>query len=98
MARFTATPGAGLTVDFDASGSTARGGIAFYHWQFNDLPVPPWESEIETTSATTSYTFAHAGVFKVALTIYEADGTSMGAAHILPVIVHGPAPATPRSR
>src|SRR5262249_27238475 len=35
-AKFTVTKGSGLTLNFDARGSSAPGGVAEYVWQFND--------------------------------------------------------------
>ncbi len=40
-ATFTATAGSGLSMSFDATGSTAPGGIADFSWQFNDVNSRP---------------------------------------------------------
>ena len=37
-ATFTAKTGSGNSVTFDATGSTAEGGVARYNWQYNDGP------------------------------------------------------------
>ncbi len=85
-ASFTHTPGAGTTVNFDASTSTATGGVAEYVWQFNDASGPqPQNTTIETAQATISHTFPEAGTYDVALTVMGADGTSNGTAHIVSI-------------
>ena len=88
-ATFTGTPAGGDTVNFDATGSTAPGGVARYNWQFNDGPglaVP-----VETSGPTVSHTFPAGGSYLVALTVFAKDGTSIGAAHI----VEAGSPAVP---
>jgi hypothetical protein len=75
-AAFTATPHAGEEVSFDASGSTAPGGVYRYNWQFNEGAGP--SGPVETTGPTVAHTFAAAGVYIVALTVFAADGTSIG--------------------
>jgi len=75
-AKFTVTAGSGLTLNFDARGSSAPGGgVAEYVWQFNAVANAP---TIETTSPTISYTFPSAGAYSVGLTIMGKDGTSTG--------------------
>lgn len=71
-------------VSFDASGSTASGGVREYVWQFNDDVTPgdtPQQSTIETTSPTISHTFPRAGTYDVVLTVMSSDGTSGVAGH-----------------
>jgi hypothetical protein len=82
-ATFTSAAGAGTEVSFDASASTAPGGVARYSWQFNDGPGLSYP--VETTKPTVSRVFPEAGVYDVALTVYAADGTSMGAAREIAV-------------
>jgi hypothetical protein len=77
-ATFTAKPTSGNEVSFDASGSTAPGGVSRYGWQFNDGPGP--SAPVETTSPTVSHTFPSKGPFLVALTVFAKDGTSIGTA------------------
>jgi hypothetical protein len=89
-ATFTTEAGTGDAVNFDASGSTAPGGVARYNWQFND--GPGLATPVETTSPTVSHTFAKAGKYLVALTVFAADGTSIGTAHTIAV----GAPPAPR--
>jgi hypothetical protein len=75
-AKFTVTAGSGLTLNFDARGSSAPGGgVAEYVWQFNAVTNAP---TIETTTPTISYTFPSAGAYSVGLTIFAKDGTSTG--------------------
>ena len=86
-AAFTQAHGAGTTVDFDASASTATGGVAEYEWQFNDDlgPVEPQTTTVETASPTISHAFPATGTYTVALTVMAADGTSAGTAHTIDV-------------
>jgi PKD repeat protein len=74
-AKFTVTAGSGLTLNFDARGSSAPGGVAEYVWQFNDAFGA---QTIEQTTPTISHTFPSAGAYSVGLTIMESDGTSTG--------------------
>ena len=74
-AKFKVTAGSGLTLNFDARGSSAPGGVAEYVWQFNAVLNAP---TIETTTPTISYTFPSAGAYSVGLTIFAKDGTSTG--------------------
>jgi hypothetical protein len=78
-ATFTSAPAGANAVKFDATGSTASGGVAHYAWQFNDGPGPAKTSE--TTSPTISHTFPAGGSYVVALTVFAADGASIGTAH-----------------
>lgn len=84
-ATFTSTAGAGNEVAFDATGSTAPGGVSRYNWQFNDAPASEIPSPTETTTPTVAHTFPEAGVYTVALTVFAADGTSIGTARTLTV-------------
>jgi len=77
-ATFTSEAGASDDVSFDASGSTAPGGVARYNWQFND--GPGLSTPVESTGPTVSHTFPNAGIYLVALTVFAADGTSIGTA------------------
>jgi PKD repeat protein len=74
-ARFTVTAGSGLTLNFDAHGSGAPGGVAEYVWQFNDAFGA---QTVEQTTPTISHTFPSAGAYSVGLTIMANDGTSTG--------------------
>jgi hypothetical protein len=71
-AAFSSAPAGGNKVSFDAGASTAPGGVSHYNWQFNDGPglsVPT-----ETTAG---------GSYLVALTVFAADGTSIGTAQTI---------------
>ncbi len=74
-AKFTVTAGSGLTLHFDASGSSAPGGIAEFVWQFNDAFAA---QTVERTTPTISHTFPSAGAYSVGLTIMTKNGTSTG--------------------
>jgi PKD repeat protein len=75
VAKFFVTAGSGLTLRFNASGSSAPGGVAEYVWQFNDV----FGAEtIERTTPTISHTFPSAGAYSVGLTIMTKNGTSTG--------------------
>jgi PKD repeat protein len=75
QAMFTVTAGSGLTLNFDAGGSSAPGGVAEYVWQFNDAFGA---QTVEQTTPTISHTFPSAGAYSVGLTIMAGDGTSTG--------------------
>lgn len=75
-ASFSAGAPSGNEVSFDASASSAPGGVSRYEWQFEggvNLPAP-----METTVAKITHTFPGPGVYNVALTVLSADGTSTG--------------------
>jgi PKD repeat protein len=65
---------------FDATGSTAPGGVAFYVWQFNDAFGA---QTIEQTTPTISHTFPAAGAYSIGLTIYARNGFSRGTGAIV---------------
>jgi hypothetical protein len=91
-ARFSSTPSAGTTLVFDASGTTARGGIARYDWQWNDNGNPAY-SQQQTTAPTISHTFPGPGIYPVALTAFARDGTSIGTLRFVATGDEGPTPA-----
>ncbi len=78
-AKFTSTPGGEDEVKLNATGSSASGGIARYEWQFNDEGYA--SDHTETKSPTVSHTFPGTGTYRVALTVFAANGTSIGTAH-----------------
>jgi len=89
-ATFTGTPEKGDEVSFDATGSTAPGGVAEYNWQFNDGPgvsIPT-----ETTVPTVTHKFRRPGSYLVALTVFASNGTSIGTARTI-AAVKSPLPA-----
>lgn len=79
-AAFTVSNGGGLTLNFDASGSSAPGGVAQYVWQFNAVANA---QTVETTSPTITYTFPSAGSYSVGLTVFEGNGLSTGTGGIV---------------
>jgi PKD repeat protein len=79
-AKFTVTAGSGLTLNFDARGSSAPGGVAEYVWQFNDAFGA---QTIEQTTPTISHAFPSAGAYSVGLTVMANDGTSAGVGGIV---------------
>jgi hypothetical protein len=82
-ATFASTPAEGNRIMFDAAGSTAPGGVAEYNWQFNDAHGP--SIPIEATTPTVTHRFPARETFLVALTVFAADGTSIGTAHTIKV-------------
>lgn len=56
-----------LTISYDASASSGPDGITTYRWTFAD--------ETEVYGASGTYTFNHAGVYEVELTVRAADGS-----------------------
>ena len=75
QAMFTVSAGSGLTLHFNARGSSAAGGVAEYVWQFNDTFGA---QTVERTTPTISHTFPSAGAYSVGLTIMAKNGTSTG--------------------
>jgi hypothetical protein len=87
-ASFSSSPEGANKVGFDASASTAPGGVFRYNWQFND--GPGLSTPVETTVPTVSHNFPLGGTYTVALTVFSSDGTSIGTAKTIEV---GTAPA-----
>ncbi|MBO0729123.1 MAG: PKD domain-containing protein [Acidimicrobiaceae bacterium] len=79
-ATFKVTAGSGLTLKFNATGSTAPGGVADYVWQFNSANGA---QTIEKTAPTITHTFPSAGAYSVGLTVYASNGASKGAGGIV---------------
>jgi PKD repeat protein len=78
-AKFTITPGSTSdTANFDATGSTAPGGVAEYHYEFEDPNSPDGPAEDGEAVPTVSHTYPTGGTHTVSLTIYAHDGTSIG--------------------
>jgi hypothetical protein len=83
-ASFTSTPDAGNESTFDASASTAPGGVARYNWQFNEESGHP-STPVETTTPVISHAVPVGGFYLVALTVFASDGTSIGTAHTVQI-------------
>jgi PKD repeat protein len=81
-AVFTAHPGAGNEMKFNAACSTAPGGVLRYNWQFN---APAGSKPSESAFATAAHTFPAPGSYTVALTVFSPDGTSTGTE--VPIVV-----------
>jgi PKD repeat protein len=79
-AKFTVTARSGLKMTFNATGSTAPGGVAQYSWQFNDAFGA---STIEQTTPTITHTFPAGGAYSVGLTVFGNNGLSIGAGGIV---------------
>jgi hypothetical protein len=93
-ATFTSAAGAGNEMTFNATGSTAPGGVSRYDWQFND--GPGLSTPVETTTPTVSHLFSTKGQYLVALTVFASNGTSIGTARtirVLPTVLTGAASA-----
>ena len=79
-ATFTVAAGGGLTMNFDASASSAPGGVSMYVWQFNDAFAA---QTVEMKTPTISHTFPSAGAFSIGLTVIAGNGASSGAGGIV---------------
>ena len=79
-AALEVTKGSGLTLKFDAAGSTAPGGVAEYIWQFNDAFAA---KTIEQTTPTITHTFPSAGAYSIGLTVFAHNGLSTGTGGIV---------------
>jgi PKD repeat protein len=73
---------------FDASASTAPGGVSRYNWKFTGAATPT-----ETTVPTISHVFPGTGLFEVALTVFASDGSSIGTSRVVAPGDEGPAAA-----
>ena len=80
VAKLMVTAGSGLTLKFDAHGSSAPGGVAEYVWQFNDANGA---QTIDQKTPAISHTFPSAGAYSVGLTVMTKNGTSTGNAGIV---------------
>ena len=92
IATFASTQGAGEEVAFNASASSAPGGVARYDWQFDGGLAP--EPSVETTTPNVTHSFPEAGGYLVALTVYASNGTSGATAHQISVGEPAPPPPT----
>jgi len=79
-AMFTATAGSGTSMTFDATGSSASGGIAAFDWQFNDAFAA---QTVETNATSITHRFPEAGAYSVGLTVFGPNGLSSGAGGIV---------------
>jgi hypothetical protein len=76
----TVTAGSGNDMTFDASQSTAPGGVSQYSWQFNAVP---FAQTVEQTTPTITYTFPAAGAYSTGVAVFGSDGRSAGTGGIV---------------
>ena len=80
VAKMAVTTGTGLKMSFNATGSTAPGGVAYYVWQFNDTNGG---KDFEQTTPTITHTFPAAGWYSVGLTVMGKNGIASGTGGII---------------
>ena len=74
-ATFTATPGSGTSMTFDATGSSAPGGVFEFSWQFNDA----FAAQTQATGVPTiTHTFPESGTYSIGLAVMSPSGLSGG--------------------
>ena len=79
-ATFAATAGSGTDMTFDATRSTAPGGVAAFSWQFNDAFGA---QTVEQTTPAITHTFPESGSYSVGLAVFASDGLSIGTGGIV---------------
>ncbi len=79
-AKYTVTAGGGTTMMFDATDSSAPGGIADFSWQFNDAFAA---QTVEQTTPTISHTFPEAASYSTGLAVFRPNGLSVGTGGIV---------------
>jgi hypothetical protein len=79
-ATFTAVAGSGLDMTFDATGSSARGGVAEFSWQFNDAFGA---DTVEQPTPSISHTFPDSGAYSIGLAVMGPNGLSTGTGGII---------------
>ncbi len=79
-AALTVTAGSGLGMRFNATGSTAPGGVADYSWQWNAVTNAP---TVETTKPKISNKFPAAGLYSIGLAVFGQNGQSIGTGGII---------------
>ena len=82
---------------FDASGSTAPGGVADFSWQFNDAFAAPTVEQPGTMPVIT-HTFPAAGAYSTGVAVFNPDGLSTGTGGIVTTGQNGFQPAFTVSR
>ncbi len=70
----------GLAMIFNASGSTAPGGVADYSWQWNAVKNAP---TVEQTNPIISHTFPAPGLYSIGLAAFGQNGQSIGTGGII---------------
>jgi hypothetical protein len=94
-AKETVTAGNGTDMTFDASRSTAPGGVAMFSWQFNAVLNA---ETVEQTTPTITYTFPAPGAYSTGLAVFNSDGLSAGTGGIVVTGENGFQPAFTVSR
>jgi|SRR5450755_345473 PKD repeat protein len=89
-ARETVAAGGGTDMTFDASRSTAPGGVAQFSWQFNAVLNA---ETVEQTTPTITYTFPTPGAYSTGVAVFNADGLSAGTGGIVVTGKNGFQPA-----
>ena len=82
-AKETVTAGSGTAMTFDATRSTAPGGLALFSWQFNAVANA---ETVEQTTPTTTYTFPAHGAYSTGVAVFNRDGLWAGTGGI---VIHG---------
>jgi PKD repeat protein len=90
IATFSSKAGGGTEMRFDATGSSAAGGVTHYDWQFGDGAEP---APVESSSPLMTHTFSSFGFHTVSLTVYGANGASGATARTILVGANGPTAA-----
>ena len=86
----TVTADSGNDMTFDASGSSAPGGVADFSWQFNDAFAA---QTVEQTTPTITHTFPAAGAYSTGVAVFNPDGLSAGTGGIVTTGQNGFTPA-----
>jgi PKD repeat protein len=88
-ATFSSEPAAGANeMKFNASASTAPGGVVKYNWKFAGAGTPT-----ETSVPTISHKFPGSGKWEVALTVFASNGESAGTTRLIATGDEGPVAA-----
>jgi hypothetical protein len=91
----TVTAGGGTEMTFDATGSTAPGGVADFSWQFNDS----FGAEtVEQTTPVIMHTFPKSGKYSTGLAVFSSNGFSRGIGGVVTTGQNGFTPAFTISR
>jgi hypothetical protein len=86
----TVTASSGTDMTFDASQSTAPGGVSQFSWQFNAVP---FAQTVEQTTPTITYTFPAPGDYSTGVAVFNPDGLSSGTGGIVTTGKNGFQPA-----
>jgi hypothetical protein len=84
------TAGSGTDMAFNATSSSAPGGLAEFSWQFNAVLNAP---TVEQTTPKITYTFPAPGAYSTGLTVFTSTGLSSGTGGIVVTGKNGFQPA-----